>query len=83
MLGVNRDSQANKVEGLMTAAPDLIDEMIHNEALSRSKFAVTPERLAMLKDFSTLLSVIMNLILIAFLERRGHYRETFLPDFAT
>ena len=50
----------------MAAAPDLIDEMIHNEGLSRSKFAITPERLAMLKDFSTLLSVIMNVILIAF-----------------
>jgi len=83
MLGVNRESQANKVEGLMTAAPDLIDEMIHNEGLGRSKFAITPERLAMLKDFSTLLSVLMNVILIAFLERRNHYREQYIPDFAS
>jgi len=83
MLGVNRESQANKVEGLMTAAPDLIDEMIHNEGLSRSKFAITPERLAMLKDFSTLLSVLMNIILIAFLERKNHYREQYIPEFAS
>ena len=83
MLGVNRESQANKVEGLMTAAPDLIDEMIHNEGLSRSKFAITPERLAMLKDFSTFLSVLMNLILIAFVERVNHYREVYVPEFAS
>ena len=56
----------------MKAAPDLIDEMIHNEGLRRSKFAITPERLGMLKDLCTLLSVLMNLILIAFLKRRNH-----------
>ena len=66
MLTVNRESQSNKVDGLMTAAPDLIDEMIYNEGLSRSSFAITPSRLAMLKDFSTVLSVLMNIILIIF-----------------
>ena len=83
MENVNRESQSNKVEGLMNAAPDLIDEMLHNEGLSRSKFAITPERLAMLKDFSTLLSVLMNLVLIIFVERRNHYREVYVPQFAT
>jgi hypothetical protein len=67
----------------MAAAPDLIDEMIHNEALSRSKFAITPERLAMLKDFSTLLSVIMNVILIAFFQRVEHYRKSYIPELAS
>jgi len=67
------------VEGLMNAAPDLIDEMMHNEELSRSKFAITPERLALLKDFSTLLSVLMNLILLVFVERTNHYREVYVP----
>lgn len=66
----------------MTAAPDLIDEMIYNEGLSRSKLAITPERLAMLKDFCTVLSVIMNVILIAFTERVGHYREVYIPELA-
>jgi hypothetical protein len=63
----------------MTAAPDLIDEMMHNEALSRSKLAITPDRLAMIKDFSTLLSVFMNLVLIIFTERTDHYREIYVP----
>lgn len=66
----------------MNAAPDLIDEMLHNEGLSRSKFAITPERLAMLKDFSTLLSVLMNLVLIIFVERTNRYREVSVPQFA-
>jgi hypothetical protein len=79
MLEVNRESQSNKVEGLMKAGPDLIDEMMHNEALGRSKFAITPERLALLKDFSTLLSVLMNLILIIFVERTNHFREVYVP----
>ena len=77
------ESQSNKVEGLMNAAPDLIDEMMHNEELSRSKFAITPERLALLKDFSTLLSVLMNLILIVFVKRTNNYREVYVPQFAS
>lgn len=63
----------------MNSAPDLIDEMIHNEELSRSKIAITPERLAMLKDFSTLLSVLMNLVLIVFTERTNHFKEVYVP----
>lgn len=42
MLGVNRESQSTKVEGLMVVAPDLIDEMMHNEKLSRNKMSITP-----------------------------------------
>ena len=67
----------------MNSAPDLIDEMMHNEELSRSKMAITPERLAKLKDFSTMLSIIMNLILIVFTERTNHYREVYIPEFAS
>ncbi len=33
---VPRDSQNSKVSGLMDAVPDLIDEMYHNEELSRA-----------------------------------------------
>ena len=45
MFNVNRESQANKVQGLLDEGPDIIDEMLFNEGLSRSKFAITPERL--------------------------------------
>jgi hypothetical protein len=82
MNNVNRESQSNKVEGLMNATPDIIDEMMFNEELSRSKFAITPERLSALKDFSTFLSVLMNLVLISFIERVNHYRDSHEPTFA-
>lgn len=61
----------------MNKCPDLIDEMIHNEALNRSKIKITPQRLSALKDFSTLMAVIMNAMMISFLERVENYR---LPD---
>lgn len=83
MLEINRESQSTKVEGLMNSAPDLIDEMIYNEELSRSKFAITPERMSALKDFSTFLSVLMNLILIVFTERTNHFREVYVPEYAS
>jgi hypothetical protein len=38
----------------MNATPDIIDEMMFNEEISRSRFAITPQRLSALKDFSTL-----------------------------
>jgi hypothetical protein len=36
MIDVDRETQATKVKGLMDAVPDLIDEMNHNEELSRA-----------------------------------------------
>ena len=35
MRDVDRESQATKVTGLFELVPDLKDEMIHNEELSR------------------------------------------------
>ena len=83
MASVNRDSQSNKVDGLMAAAPDLIDEMIHNERLGHSAFPITPERLMALKDFSTFLSVVMNVIMLMYKERINNFRDVYMPDFAT
>lgn len=36
MINVDRESQNTKVMGLMLAVPDLIDEMNHNEELTRA-----------------------------------------------
>jgi hypothetical protein len=63
----------------MNAAPDIIDEMMFNEEISRSRFAITPQRLSALKDFSTFLSLLINLVLIAFIERVDHYRDVYEP----
>jgi len=82
MENVNRDSQQTKVDDLFAATPDLIDEMIYNEGLQRSTFAITPERLQMLKDFSTALALIINFVLIGWVERVNHYRDVYVPDIA-
>lgn len=82
MLEVNRESQSTKVEGLMNATADLIDEMLHNERLSRNKWSITPQRLNMLKDASTGLALILNFLLIAFVIRVDNYRTVYIPDAA-
>ena len=82
MQNVNRESQANKVDDLLAAAPDLIDEMIYNEGLQRSTFAITPERLQLLKDFSTALACLMNVVLFISVERVNHFRDVYYPAWA-
>ena len=72
---VDRESQATKVGGLMDAVPDLIDEMNHNEELSRAWLQITPGRLMALKDFSTFVGLLINFIYLCFAERRYHYRD--------
>jgi len=57
--------------------------MIHNEALNRSKIKITPQRLAFIKDFSTFMAVIINLILVIFLERHENYKINYSPDWVT
>jgi hypothetical protein len=64
MLSVNRDSPANKVSDLLSRAPDLIDEMKHNEKLSRAKFKITSERISSLRDTSLLLVLIANYLIL-------------------
>ena len=75
MNDVDRDSQATKVTGLMDAVPDLIDEMNHNEELSRAWLQITPARLMAGKDFSTVVGLLINFIYLCFAERRYHYRD--------
>ena len=75
MNNVDRESQATKVTGLMQAVPDLIDEMNHNEELSRAFLQITPNRLMLLKDFSTMVGLMINFVYLTFAKRKYHYRE--------
>ena len=36
MSSVDRETQASKVHGLIDAVPDLVDEMLHNDELTRA-----------------------------------------------
>ena len=50
--------------------------MLHNSALSKARFQITPKRLNFLKDLSTLLAFLINFLMLFFVERDGHERET-------
>jgi len=79
MQSVDREFPAAKISGLLNKSADLIDEMVHNEGLSRSTIQITPHRLRMLKDFSTVLAFLINFIMLAFYEKVNHARDTSIP----
>mmetsp|Transcript_11847 Transcript_11847/g.18254 ORF Transcript_11847/g.18254 Transcript_11847/m.18254 type:complete len:178 (+) Transcript_11847:331-864(+) len=64
----------------MEAVPDLIDEMNHNEELSRAFLQITPSRLMLLKDFSTMVGLLINFVYLVFARRKYHYREIDIED---
>jgi len=74
-----RESQSTKVKSLLDSIPDLKDEMIHNEELSRATIQITPTRLMFLKDFSTVVGLIMNSLYLCFAKRMFHYRALDIP----
>lgn len=76
MISVDRSSPQEKILGLLKAVPEMVDEMEHIEVLSRATIQITPERLAMLRDFSNLLSLAICVIMIAYYE----YAVTFNSD---
>ena len=45
MESVDRDSHKTKIEGLLAAVPDLIDELEHNWNLQNMTFVINTERL--------------------------------------
>jgi hypothetical protein len=75
MLKVNRDSPGEKITDLMRNAPALIEEMEHNEKLARSLIKITPKTFTYLRDFSTLISIFINILLLAF--KKYNYSENY------
>jgi len=61
MNDVNRESQQTKVAGLMEETPNLIDEMRHVESLRSALIQITPQLMASLKDFSSLVGLCISL----------------------
>jgi len=83
MENVDRDTQATKVTGLMEFVPDLMDEMHHNEELTRATIEITPARLMALKDFSSMVGLTINLIYLCFATQEYHYKDMYIPDWAS
>lgn len=80
MTDVCRESQQSKVRDLLYAVPNLIDEMNHNDELNRATFKITPERLMFLKDFSSVIGLIMNVTFLSFATRKYHYKILEVPE---
>jgi hypothetical protein len=65
-LTVNRESSTHKILDLISRCPEFIDEMEYLELRSHDFFNITPERLGYLRDFSTLIAVMISFICIFF-----------------
>jgi hypothetical protein len=50
----------------MQASSDFIDEMKHNEMLSRNHIMITPKTMKYIRDFSTFMAIIINLLVLIF-----------------
>jgi prenyltransferase beta subunit len=75
MQNVDRETQAKKVNGLMQAAPALIDEMHHNYMLDNMPIKVTPIFLMKLKDASTIVGAMISGTQLIFLQRDNHNKD--------
>ena len=64
MQEVNRSSPNEKITGLMTASPALFDEMEHMTFLRSKRVTLNMKRYNFLRDFSTILSLIINIIIV-------------------
>jgi len=65
-LKVNRESNTHKILDLVNRSPSFIDEMEHLELRSHDFIKITPERLGFLRDFSTLLAVMISINVMGF-----------------
>ena len=80
MLSIDRESQQQKVGGLMGHIPGLIDEMEQNYKLQNARIKITPKLMMDLKDFSTIVGAMISTIQLFAVTRIDHYRERYVPD---
>lgn len=66
IVNVNRESNTHKILDLVSRCPAFIDEMEHLELRSHDFINITPERLGYLRDFSTLIAVMISFIVMSF-----------------
>lgn len=66
MILVDRSSPQHKIQDLLNSSDDLIDEMNHLEKLYRSSFQITPGRLNVIRDASTLIALVINILILIY-----------------
>lgn len=64
MMNVNRESPTEKINGLVSASAEFIVEMKHMAYLESQKFVISQFRFNLLRDFSTLISIAINGIIL-------------------
>jgi hypothetical protein len=65
---VPRQSNTHKILYLIKKTPSFIDEMEHLELRSHDMIKITPGRLGILRDFSTIMAVLISFTVIGFYE---------------
>ena len=80
MISAERENQTTKILSLLEAVPDLIDEMNHNDELNNNTIQITPARLTGLKDFSSVVGMIMNLLYVYYATRKYHFKKLDITD---
>jgi hypothetical protein len=75
MQQVDRSSPQQKIIGLLKAVPELVDEMEHIEMLSKSTIQITPQRLNLLRDISTLMALAACTLVLIFYEYNVEFNE--------
>ena len=71
---VERDSAQAKILGFLKEIPNLIDNMKHVEKLSRALIQITPSKISFIRDLSTLISFIINVLMIIY------YKQELVPQ---
>jgi len=66
MVEIDRSSPQGKIIGLLHALPKLVDEMNHIEHLSHATLQITPSRLDLLRDISTIIALICSALILFF-----------------
>ena len=65
MANVNRESPNEKINGLVGSSDELFDEMTHMAFLKSHIPIFSPSHYNLLRDFSTIISLIINIIIIS------------------
>jgi Ca2+/Na+ antiporter len=68
---VDRTSAQMKVNELLGKIDDWVDEMEHVETLHRSKFSITPAKVDALRDMSTFIAFVINIVILLWYEYRS------------
>lgn len=63
-MNVERETQQDKIIGLLSSIPSFIDEMEHLDAMKYQYLKLPPRLVLSIRDFSTILSIAIAFVII-------------------